>query len=523
MTEKFLIETATGIIEVEADIEVIAPQPGAQTIFLQRCEFEILFGGAAGGGKSYMLMLDALGLQFEHTDFGMPAYLHQDYRAVIFRRETTQLAKLIDYGKKMYLPLGAKFVLSRKGEVGSCFDFSDIGGGKIYLAHMEQESDKENHQGIEYQYIGFDELPHFTFTQYSYLFSRCRGVIKSKYSNTYLPNRIRATANPIGENVGWVRERFIGSLHNQLQPGKTYFFVASEDDYKGKQVSPLDKDFVRARSRAFIPSYLKDNKVLMEADPTYMYNIMQMGSKYEKALLNGDWFAFSGSFFDGFSKDLIIEPFEIPSHYPLFAAIDPGWSSPCSIMLATINHQNEVIILFNQYIKNQSPQQHAKDFSERLKDFPYLRNHHKKIDMFVAGLDAFAQKEKNSINATEETFARQFERFGFYLLPAKTERVPGWWAIKQKFQRRQLKFFDGYCEPIITELYEAVSDDNDPEDIKGRGNDPNVRDHALDSLRYLIYSIPALNVPETTIKTFKKVRYGRPIVTHTSQETVMSQ
>mgnify|MGYP005844264327 FL=1 len=518
--EKFLIDTAIGISEVEADVQIFAPQEGAQTDFLSRSEYEVLFGGSAGGGKSYMLILDALGLQFEHDEFGMPAYKHPKYKAIIFRRETSQLAQLIDYGKAMYLPLGAQFVLSRKGEVGSTFDFSPIGGGKIYLAHMEQESDKENHQGIEYQYIGFDELSHFTYNQYIYLFSRARGLVSN--NGVILPIRIRATSNPIGEHVGWVRERFIGSFSNQRQPRATYFFVG-DDSYCGKEVTPKDNDFKFAKSRTFIPALLKDNKLLMEGNPQYMLSIMQMGAQYERALLQGDWFAFSGSFFSDFNQSMIIEPYDIPIQYPLYASIDAGWSSPCAILLAALTPKREIHILFTQYKKGASPQEHAKEFKDRLNNFPYLYNHQRKIQTIVAGLDAFAEKEKYAINMTEETFAHQFNKLGFALLPAKTERVAGWWAVKQLLRQGRLKFFADYNTPLITELMEAVADENDPEDIKGRGNDASVIDHAIDSLRYLIYSIPELNVPEQVLATFKKVRYGKKVKFDAqSQETIMS-
>lgn len=518
--EKYLIDTEIGLQEVEADIQLFACQEGAQTDFLSRSEYEVLFGGAAGGGKSYMLMLDALGLQFEQDEFGIPAYRHPRYKAIIFRRETSQLAQLIDYGKAMYMPLGAQFVLSRKGEVGSTFDFNKIGGGKIYLAHMEQDSDKENHQGIEYQYIGFDELSHFTYEQYIYLFSRARGLVTN--NGVVLPIRIRATSNPIGEHVGWVRERFVGSFAEQRQPRATYFFVGS-DSVVGKQVTPKDADFKFAKSRTFIPALLKDNKLLMEGNPQYMLSIMQMGLQYEKALLHGDWFAFSGSFFADFNQSLIIEPYNIPLHYPLFASIDAGWSSPCAILLASLTPHREIHILFTQYKRGASPQEHAKEFKDRLINFPYLSNHPKTIQTIVAGLDAFAEKEKYSINMTEETFAHQFNKFGFALLPAKTERVAGWWAVKQLLRQGRLKFFADFNNPLISELMEAVADDNDPEDIKGRGNDPSVIDHAIDSLRYLIYSIPELNVPEKFIQSFKKVRYGKKVLFNgNSDETIMS-
>jgi len=114
---------------------------------------------------------------------------------VLFRRKTTQLAQIISEAKKYYCrePLNAEFVAQRRGEPGPLFQFPS--GAMIYCCHLEQEDDKESHQGLQYQFIGFDELTQFTFTQYLYLFSRCRSVIPD------LPAKVRSTTNPVGPGL----------------------------------------------------------------------------------------------------------------------------------------------------------------------------------------------------------------------------------------------------------------------------------------------------------------------------------
>ncbi len=133
----------------------VEPQAGGQVEFLRRREYEVGFGGAAGPGKSWCLVIDALGLQFMEI-IGKAAIEIPEYRAVLFRRKTTQLSQLLSEAKRYYCtaPLNAEFAAQRRGEPGPSFTFPS--GAQIFLCHMQHEDNKEDHQGIEYQYAGFD-------------------------------------------------------------------------------------------------------------------------------------------------------------------------------------------------------------------------------------------------------------------------------------------------------------------------------------------------------------------------------
>lgn len=481
--------------QYDYQIHTIAGQPGGQTNFLQRPEFEVMYGGAAGGGKSWALMFDACGYQFVNSEFAMPAIHHPDYRAVIFRRKTPHLAKLIDIGKELYEHEGSKFVLQRKGEPGASFTFPS--GAKIFLCHMEQESDKESFQGHEYQYIGFDELTQFLITQYLYLFSRCRGIVESLINTgAYLPNRIRSTTNPTGEGLVWVRKRFIKNSKKVFIPGVTSWFIADPDADKpidnptGLQItSYIDPRFKDAKSRTFIPGLLRDNKILMEADPGYSANIMQLGAKMERALLDGDWDAFGGDFFDMFDINGSKEAaFHIPSTWQLVGAIDPGWSSPCCFILAARDFDRQIHVLFTYYVSKKDPEQHAKNIYKLIKEFPYTKG--RMPDIIVSGADAWAKKNMYSINRTELTFADIFQDQGLLLQPATTDRIIGWWALKQYMAKPMFKYFEGFNDDLIDELSALQTDEDNVEDIAGGGNDANVPDHAADTIRYLVMALP---------------------------------
>ena len=426
--------------KVQIIVRKAQPQPGGQADCMARPEFEVLMGGAAGGGKSYVLMLDALGLQFgidnngkPMHEYGMAAIQNPEYRAVIFRRKTPHLQKLIDLGKELYTPYGAQFVLQRKGEPGCSFTFPS--GAKIFLCHMENENDKENYQGLEFQFIGFDELTQFTLTQYLYLFSRCRGIVLNE-NGMNLPSRIRSTTNPTGIGLVWVRKRFIRNGSWNMEPGKTHYFIADptvddvEDNPTGVLVTPRHPEFINSKSRTFIPGFLHENKILMEMDPAYAANIMQMGKKMERALLKGDWDAFGGDFFDEFDRStMVIKPFDIPKSWQLIGCNDPGWSSANAFQLIARDPDNNIYTLFTYYVKGRDPEQHAKNIYKILKAFPYTKG--RMPDFIVSGRDAFAKKDKFAVRRTDKTYADIFQENGLFLQEAVTDRVLGWWAMKQ--------------------------------------------------------------------------------------------
>lgn len=513
-------------IEAHIQAELTAPQPGGQTDFMSRPETEVLYGGAAGGGKSWCLVIDAMGLQFEQSDFGMRAIDHPDYRAIIFRRKTVQLQKIIDLGKAYYNSFGAEFVLQRKGEPGASFTFPS--GAKIFCAHLENISDIETHQGQEYQYIGFDELTQFLIDQYLYLFSRLRGVVESLINpGCFIPKRMRSTTNPTGEGLVWVKKRFIKNHSLILIPGQTNFFIADpnvddpKDNPTGLKVDPTHPEFHNAKSRTFIPGLLSDNKILMEADPGYAANIMQLGAKNERALLYGDWDAFGGDFFDMFNKEKMKElPFHIPKGWQLVGALDPGWTSPCCFILGARDFNRNIHILFTYYQGKKDPETHAKNIYKLIKEFPFTQG--RMPDFIVSGTDAFAKKDMYAINRTEMTFSDIFRDNGLLLQGAVTDRVIGWWAVKQYMQKGMFHYFEDLNEDLLDEISALQTDEDNVEDIAGKGDDPNVTDHASDTLRYLVMALPYPfatkfdNLPEWALKKWGKKK-------NNSKTTIMSK
>ena len=154
---------------------------------MSRFENEALYGGAAGGGKSDCALVEAL------RQVNIP-----HYRGLILRKTYPQLSELIDRSRELYL---SAFPKAKYNDTKHCWSFPS--GAKIYFGAMQYTKDRTNYQGKRYDFIDFDELTHFTWDEYSYLFSRNRP--NGEGTRCY----IRAQANPGGIGHGWVKERFI--------------------------------------------------------------------------------------------------------------------------------------------------------------------------------------------------------------------------------------------------------------------------------------------------------------------------
>jgi len=219
-------------------------------------EKEVFTGGEAGGGKSFLLILDAL------------RYVKEpQYRAVIFRRTYPDLEELINEARQIYVPCGAKFNESKH-------NFTWPNGAIVMFRHLQHLKDIYSHQGKQYDFIGFDELPHFPKVAYTYLFSRLRG------KNPNIKRYIRSTGNPDGEHVMWVKHRFVDSLSAR---GNGWFKTIKDRDV---EVTPDTKGAI---SRRFIPCIRSENRILMDADPEYEDMLDNLPEATKNALKYGKW------------------------------------------------------------------------------------------------------------------------------------------------------------------------------------------------------------------------------------------
>lgn len=286
---------------------VWAPQP-RQRDFLSRPEDEALYGGAAGGGKSEALVMEAL----RQADIGC-------YRGLILRKTVPQLGELIDKSQRYYPRVypGARYNVTTH-------TWTFPSGARIRFGSLPRPQDRLSYQGLAFDFIGFDELTQFEREEYMYLLSRNRpGGPGTRCC-------VRATANPGGIGHGWVKERFLTAG----PPGRTIW-----ESYP--VVFPDGHTEMRRRSRIFIPSTVFDNEILLRNDPAYLARLAALPEADRKALLYGDWDSFSGQVFLEWRNDPahyadrigthVISPFRIPPDWHLFRGFDWGYRHPFSV------------------------------------------------------------------------------------------------------------------------------------------------------------------------------------------------
>lgn len=287
------------------------PQLGPQTAFA-RCEADIaVFGGSAGGGKSWALLYEAVKWTALHNVRG--------YRAVLFRRSSPELAGaggLWDESQEMYRAFGGH----PRGFPSLDWQFEGRSGRfedrhRIEFRHLAQEQDKHAHQGRQYAFIGFDELTHFTESQFWFLVSRLR-------STSGVRPYVRGTCNPdpssfvaklvawwIGEDGYPIPERS-GVLRWFVREGQELVWYPSREEaiaQQGADAEPL--------SCTFIASRLADNPALTSKDPGYRAKLRALPPEERERYLGdeqrgGSWLDFgrSGGFFARSSFRLADEP-----------------------------------------------------------------------------------------------------------------------------------------------------------------------------------------------------------------------
>lgn len=252
----------------------IGPQPGPQTAFLSSPADIAIYGGAAGGGKSWALLMEPL----RHVD-------NEGFGAVFFRRTTVQVRNeggLWDESEKIYPLVGAA---PREHEL--YWTFPD--GASVSFAHLEHDKTVLNWQGSQIPLIVFDELTHFSAKQFWYMVSRNRSMCGVR-------PYIRASCNPdadswVAEFIAWWIDQETG-LPIPERAGVLRWFVRVNDVLiwgdSREELQALHPD-IPAKSVTFIPAKLSDNTALMAADPGYLANLMSLPLVERERLLGGNW------------------------------------------------------------------------------------------------------------------------------------------------------------------------------------------------------------------------------------------
>jgi len=431
---------------------------------MSRPEPEALYGGAAGGGKSDALVIEAL------RQVDVP-----NYRALILRKTFPQLAELIDKTLNYY---PRAFPKARYN--GSSHTWTFPSGAKILFGSMQYTKDKVKYQGQAYDFIAFDELTHFTWEEYSYLFSRNRP--NGPGTRVY----IRATANPGGVGHGWVKERFITAAP-PMRP------VVEEVVWR----DPGGTEHTEHQARIFVPSSVFDNPALLQNDPQYVQRLASMPEAERKALLYGDWDTFSGQVFTEWRNDSehyadrinthVISPFKIPDSWTIWCGLDWGYSRPFSVGWYAVDHDRRLYRIREYYgctgapntgVKME-PAEVAREIRRIEAEDPNLKGRrvNRVGDPAIWGSDG-----TESIGALMERERVYFER-------GDHARIDGKMQVHHRLAFDEegwpMLYVFSTCKHFIRTVPNLVYDEKNVEDIDTDGED-----HIYDELRYVCMKNP---------------------------------
>lgn len=442
---------------------VWSPQP-KQAAFMARPEYEALYGGAAGGGKSDALVIEAL------RQVGIPYY-----KGLILRKTFPQLAELIDKSLNYYPRAYPK---ARYNASAHTWTFPS--GAKILFGSMQYTKDRTRYQGQAYDFIAFDELTHFTWDEYSYLFSRNRP--NGPGTRVY----IRASANPGGVGHGWVKERFVTA-------GKPMTTIWEDVTWR----DPSGREHRARQSRIFVPSSVFDNPALLNNDPDYVRRLASMPEAERKALLYGDWDTFSGQVFTEWRNDPdhyedrlwthVIHPFRVPDSWRVWRGFDWGYSRPFSVGWYAVDHERRMYRIRELYgctgTPNTGVQWEPTRVAQEIRRIEAEDPNLMGKQIFGVGDPAIWQSDGT------ESIGALMERERVYFEKGDHARINGKMQVHHRLAfdedgRPMLYVFDT-CKHFIRTVPNLVYDETDVEDIDTDGED-----HIYDELRYVCMKNP---------------------------------
>ena len=408
------------------DIEVTKKQ----LQFIQADADEVLYGGAAGGGKSYGQLIDAL----------LFALKYAGSKQLILRNTFPELQRsLVLVSVTLYPTEVASYNQSR-------YVWQFVNGSRIEFGYLESDKDVQKYQSAEYDVIRFDELTHFTEFQYTYMISRIRGA------NDF-PKQIKSSTNPGNRGHSWVKARFIDPM-----PPETVYTDAN------------------GRTRIFIPAKVQDNKFLIDADPDYIKRLDQLPEDQRRALRDGDWDTFEGQYFPEFNRDIhVIEPFEIPVHWRRYRALDYGLDMLACYWIA-VDGQGKSYVYKELYQDNLIISDAAKAILRA--------NGNDVIYSTFAPPDLWNRRQE-----TGKSAADLFRENGVLLTKVSNDRVQGWYNLKewlkpyedeQGILTAKLVIFKN-CINLIRCIPQLQHDEKNPNDV---ATEPHEITHAPDAIRY---------------------------------------
>jgi len=425
-----------------------------QREFLKATEDEVLYGGAAGGGKTDSLLILSAKRCTEASGAHV-LFLRRAYPDL----EMTAIKRSLE----LFTGTGPKYDAGKHR-------WRWPNGSVLQFGYLERDKDCFRYQSAEFDLICFDELTQFSEFQYRYLLSRNRTTKRVK---AYM----RAATNPGGIGHAWVRARFV----DVAAPGQLY------------------SDPATGRTRRFIPAKVVDNPYLIEADPGYLNRLAELPEAQRTALLEGSWDVVEGAAFPEWRHDLhTCDPQPLPPGWLRFRAMDWGYAKPFWIGWFAIDYDGRLWLYREWYgCKPGQPDTGVQMTAAEVAHGILERESEKEVIAYNVADPSIWQQTGHSGPSIGEEFLRE----GVGWQKADNDRIQGWLQVHQRLrplgkeQPPGLIVFNN-CLGLIRTLPVVQIDPNNPEDV-----DTNCEDHPMDGLRYACMSRPMAPIGPEPPKT----------------------
>jgi hypothetical protein len=437
--------------ELVGDSEIVfQPNAGPQEEFLSAPEQDVLYGGAAGGGKSFALLADPL------------RYCHNpNHRGLLLRRTLDELTELINKSRQLY-PKAFPGAVFRESKSTWVFP----SGATIWFSYLDKDNDVTRYQGQAFNWIAIDEITQYpTPYVWEYLRSRLRSTDAELSANLSM----RCTANPGGVGGWWVKKMYI----DQGTPGRAFVPKDIESDKLFVYPQGHPKEGKPLYYRKFVPARLTDNPYLMQ-DGQYEAMLLSLPETERKRLLDGDWDVAEGAAFPEFNKyKHVVDPFDLPTNWPRIRAADYGYTSPSCVLWGAIDWDNNIWVYRELYVKH---------FTAELLAGKILEMEEHDPAPHYSVLDASCWNRTGMGPSIAETMIRS----GCRWTPSDRNRIAGKMEIHRRLADNEfskeptLKLFNT-CTNIVRQLSGIPLSKSNSEDV-----DTKAEDHAYDALRYML-------------------------------------
>lgn len=432
-------------------IKLDIPNPKQKLFLLAKTRF-VAFGGARGGGKSWVVRTKVILLAMKHP--GIKILVMRRTLAELRSNHIVPLLQLTQ-GVAMYSDLHKELRFTN--------------GSLVMFGYCDNDRDLLRYQGNEYDVVFIDEATQFQYEWFSALCGSVRGV------NDF-PKRIYLTCNPGGVGHMWVRRLFIDRAYEEGE---------IPEDYQ------------------FIQSLVTDNDVLMKNDPGYVQFLRSLYPTLRAAWLEGDWDAFSGRYFKDFSRDIhVVQPFDISQYWRRYIAFDYGLDMFACYWIAVDSALNAVV--YREIHKPDLIISRAAEVIKATEDWQGLTIYappdmwNRRQDRGKSAAEIF-QENGLTINKAQNDRVLGWMNLSEWLRPYENE-------IGE--QDAKLKIFSS-CEHLIRSLQNINADENKPDDV---ATEPHELTHAVDAIRYFVAGRPCRFANKRVIESKSMgelIAYGR--------------